>query len=198
LNPEGPQLLGFVGDLFIERDRPDEVFRSITEELHGFGALFGNLEAMYTEHPHIAPSSTFPVWGHPKSIPAFAAAGFDVLSLANNHTLCAGYEAMLETRRALRGLGIATCGAGASFAEAHEPAIISADGRRVAFLVYSSIFPFGYEARGNRPGLAAIRTRTHYEAQHPNVPSRLEASDPGRRNFLKTSRRSAPILSGLA
>jgi poly-gamma-glutamate synthesis protein (capsule biosynthesis protein) len=83
--------------------------------------------------------------------------------MANNHALCVGYDAMLGTRRGLEDLGIATSGVGETLAEARRPRIVEAAGCRVAVLAHASIFPFGYEARANRPGVAPTRTRNHFE-----------------------------------
>lgn len=46
----------------------------------------------------------------------------DVCCLANNHVIDWGYAGLEETLRALRGRGIATCGAGEDAAEAWAPA----------------------------------------------------------------------------
>jgi hypothetical protein len=69
----------------------------------------------------------------------------------------AGHAAMLENRDRLRQQGIKTCGAGASLADAREPAVLERAGIRVAFLAYASVFPTGYEARSEVPGLVPLR-----------------------------------------
>jgi hypothetical protein len=76
---------------------------------------------------------------------------------------------MLETRARLKALGVKTCGVGACLAEAREPAIVEADGLRVAFLAYASMFPVGYEARSNSPGLAPVRAYNFWRELSPGV-----------------------------
>jgi hypothetical protein len=53
-------------------------------------------------------------------------------------------------------------GAGGDIAEARSPAIIDRGGVRVGVLAYASVFPHGYEACGSVPGLASIRSYTHF------------------------------------
>jgi poly-gamma-glutamate synthesis protein (capsule biosynthesis protein) len=72
-------MLAFVGDLFVEREEPLEAFGAINEELHAVDLLFGNVEAPYTNEPHVSPSSPYPLHGDPKSLPAFKSAGFSVV-----------------------------------------------------------------------------------------------------------------------
>lgn len=74
---------------------------------------------------------------------------------------------------------MATCGAGKDLAEAREPAVVEAGGIKVAFLAYASVFPYGYEARMNVPGLAPMRAYNHYRDpylnyQAPGIPPRIE------------------------
>ena len=150
-------LLGFVGDLMIDRDRPGEALEKVSGILGSVDMMFGNLEGAFSDDPHPAPSGGTPLFPGAANLDAFGPAGFDVLSMANNHIVDAGHAAMLENRARLHAMGVMTCGAGANFAEARTPAIFSADGFRIAVLAYASVFPMGYEARSNVPGLAPMR-----------------------------------------
>ena len=80
------------------------------------------------------------------------------MSLANNHTLDYGSEALQDTIAALDKAGIKHAGAGMSAAEATAPAIIEARGKTIAFLSYSDILPEGFVATQSSPGIAAART----------------------------------------
>lgn len=66
-------------------------------------------------------------------------------------------------------------------AAALRPAIVERKGVRVAFFAVASVFPVGYEARDGRPGLAAIRIRTHYSVPDPTF------WDPGARPLITTA-----------
>jgi poly-gamma-glutamate synthesis protein (capsule biosynthesis protein) len=155
-------LLGLAGDLLIDRDNPHEVFTDVRDLLRAPDILFANLESPYSDAPGVAITANLTVVPRMHNLDAYAPAGFHVMSLANNHIVDAGHAAMLETRAHLRKQGIATCGAGEQLATARRPAIIERNGVRVGFLAYASVFPHGYEARSNIPGLAPLRAYNHF------------------------------------
>jgi len=173
-------LIGLVGDLLIDRERPDEALHEVRNLLEVPDVLFGNLEGSFTNDPHLSPSAGIPLTPPAHNLDAFARAGFNVLSLANNHIVDAGHAAMLENRERLRAQGVHTCGAGENIADARQPAIIDVRGLRMAFLAYASVFPMGYEARSNVPGLAPLRA---YDLFHPAL---ANYHAPGTMPFLQT------------
>lgn len=59
----------------------------------------------------------------PRHIAHLANAGFDLLSLANNHGMDYGWEGLRQTIGLLEGAGIAHSGGGANMAEAERPAV---------------------------------------------------------------------------
>jgi poly-gamma-glutamate capsule biosynthesis protein CapA/YwtB (metallophosphatase superfamily) len=159
-------LLGFVGDILIDRAEPESVFQAVSDVLAAPDVLFGNCEAPYTTSPHLAPTSGIPLTPHPSNTKAFD--HFDVLSLANNHIVDAGHAAMLETADHLRAVGAIPIGIGRDIAEARRPAKVQCGGLRLAYLAYASVFPFGYEARSGWPGLAPVRAMNHHIERLPN------------------------------
>jgi poly-gamma-glutamate synthesis protein (capsule biosynthesis protein) len=159
-------LLGFVGDLLVDRDDPESVFDAVAEALATPDILFGNCEVPYTADPHLAPSSPDPLFAHPDNTRALH--HFDVLSLANNHVVDAGHDAMLETAEHLRRVGAVPVGIGRDIDEARRPAVVERNGLRVAYLAYASVFPHGYEARAGWPGLAPVRSLNHHVERLPN------------------------------
>ena len=161
-------LIGLVGDVLVDRDDPSRPFAGTASALRDLDIRFGNCEAPYTEAPHLAPTAGAALTPHPSNLQGLKAAGFDVMSLANNHVVDAGHEAMLETADRLRDLGIAVCGAGRDLAEARRPAIVRSGGVSVGFLAYASVFPFGYEAREGWPGVAPLRAYNHLVEAYPN------------------------------
>ncbi len=94
-----------------------------------------------------------------RSPPSFAtqlrAAGVDVGSLANNHALDFGVDALADTVDNLRNAGVAPVGAGSNRATALTPAEFTVAGQRVAVLAGSQIIPPRWPARNDRPGIAA-------------------------------------------
>lgn len=100
----------------------------------------------------------------PRMASVFSECGFDVVSLASNHAMDWGPEAMLDTADVLRARGLRVIGAGRDLAEARAPAIIEKNGVTVAFLAYCSVLREGYAARPHQPGVAPMRVHTYYEA----------------------------------
>jgi poly-gamma-glutamate capsule biosynthesis protein CapA/YwtB (metallophosphatase superfamily) len=176
---EKSAMIGFVGDLLVDRDDPLSVFAQIQPAIDAPDILFGNMEGSFTDDPHPAPSGGTPLFPGAHNLDVFSAVGFDVLSLANNHIVDAGHAALLENLARLKTQGVATCGAGATLAEARKPAVLETHGLKVAFLAYASVFPNGYEARSNMPGLAPLRSydlwRPAFDNYHlPGTPPRTQ------------------------
>jgi poly-gamma-glutamate capsule biosynthesis protein CapA/YwtB (metallophosphatase superfamily) len=155
-------LIGMVGDLLIDREQPDEALDYVKDLLAAPDVLFGNLEGNFSDNPHPAPSGGIPVIPAGKNLDAFAKAGFSILSMANNHVVDGGHAAMLENRARLRAHGVQTCGAGENISDARQPAIVNSRGVRIAFIAYASVFPMGYEARSNVPGITPLRAYDLY------------------------------------
>ncbi len=83
-------------------------------------------------------------------------AGFDVLSLANNHTGDFGPRALVETVDRVRGAGIAPVGAGADAAAAAVPAVVRRGGVRFGFLAFNAIGETPRAGSGT-PGAVSLR-----------------------------------------
>jgi poly-gamma-glutamate synthesis protein (capsule biosynthesis protein) len=110
-----------------------------------------------------------------------AQAGFDILSLANNHSLDYGYEALFETIDGLDRLGIRHIGAGKLHSEAVAPEIVERKGQRIGFVAFTSLLPTGAAASDKRPGLAPIHVHVAYE-----VNPYFEMEEPGNQPQVKT------------
>jgi poly-gamma-glutamate capsule biosynthesis protein CapA/YwtB (metallophosphatase superfamily) len=75
----------------------------------------------------------------PSVVRLLTRAGFDALSLANNHTGDFEQEALLATVRRLRGSRVVPFGAGADRVEAARPAVLTAAGTRFGLLGFNAI-----------------------------------------------------------
>jgi poly-gamma-glutamate synthesis protein (capsule biosynthesis protein) len=164
-----PALLGFVGDVMIDRDDPDTAFDLVRGALQVPDVLFGNAECVYSDNPVLAPSAAVVAVAGTHNAAGLGPAGFDVMSLANNHIVDAGHEGMTSTRELIRDQGIATVGAGCNLTEARRAAVLAAGDARVSYLAYASFFPTGYEAREDWPGLAPMRSRNFYVEKVTNL-----------------------------
>jgi len=162
LNNDVPLMIGLAGDVMIDRDNPSEVFSEVGALLRAPDILFANLESPYSDTPGVSMTANIAVVPRAHNLNAYAPAGFSVMSMANNHIVDGGHAAMLQTRGRLLEQGILTCGAGKNLLEARRPAIIERRGVKVGFLAYASVFPHGYEARSNVPGLAPLRAYNHF------------------------------------
>ncbi|WP_027659658.1 CapA family protein [Salinispora fenicalii] len=160
-----------VGDLLIARDCPHEIFRHARDQLVEADITFGQLETAYSDEG--SRGSSGPRGAVPHDVSNYAAlphAGFNVISMASNHTGDWGSDALLDCIGRLRRDGITVVGAGADIDEARRPGIVERDGTRVGFLAYCSVAPDGYYAGRNKHGVAPIRAMTHYEAYEPDQP----------------------------
>lgn len=95
--------------------------------------VFGNLEGALTDGGEPWPKS-FNFRTPPQYAPGLAAAGFDIVALANNHAMDYGVIGLLDTVSALNSTGVGYAGAGLNDASAWAPAVIEANGMRVAFI----------------------------------------------------------------
>ncbi|HET7044404.1 MAG TPA: CapA family protein [Gaiellaceae bacterium] len=133
-------------------------WRGVAGTLRAADVTAGNLEtAVSTRGEPVAKRYTFR--GPPRALPAMAKlAGFDVLTLANNHSGDYGSAALLDTLRHVRAAGILPIGAGGNERQARRPAILDAGGLRIAFLGYSDVNPLGFPATATTPGTARADT----------------------------------------
>ena len=81
-------------------------------------------------------------------------AGFDVLTLANNHILDYGYEGLYSTLNVLKRLNISSCGAGRDLESAEEGVVVQKGCWRVGFLAYSLTYPSDFWASSKKCGTA--------------------------------------------
>lgn len=79
--------------------------------------------------------------------------GVDCVTLANNHALDYGRDALLDTIAHLDAAGIATVGAGPDERSARAPAVLQRDGARIG-VVGVTDHPAGFAAAAHRPGVA--------------------------------------------
>ena len=129
-------------------------WRSVAPTLRRADITIGNLETAVSERG-IASTKKYTFRGPPSALkPVHALAGFDVLTLANNHSGDFGRDALLDTVNAVHAAGMLSIGAGATSYRARRPAIVVEGGLRVAFLGYSDVNPLGFSATETSPGTA--------------------------------------------
>jgi poly-gamma-glutamate capsule biosynthesis protein CapA/YwtB (metallophosphatase superfamily) len=114
-----------------------------------------NLECCISERgrPWEAPGKPFFFRAPPQAVELLALLGVDCVTLANNHALDYGFDALADTLDHLAAAGIATVGAGSNLEQARRPAVLAAWGLRVAVLGVTD-HPADFAAGPDRPGVA--------------------------------------------
>jgi len=132
-------------------------FLNVAQELAAADVTVANMENPISDRITVNHNYGTYVFGtSTRATKGLTFAGFDAVSLANNHTLNAGQGALLDTFRALNAANVKYFGAGANIAEARRPAIVQAKGVRFAFLGYDDITGSAYGAGPSRPGNAPL------------------------------------------
>lgn len=100
-----------------------------------------NEEFPFSKRGTPAPDKQFTFRVHPEKVKLMQEMGIDLVTLANNHALDYGRDAMLDTIDTLDHAGIRHVGAGKNLAEARKPAIVELNGRTFAFIGATRVYP---------------------------------------------------------
>lgn len=125
-----------VGDVLLWMRNGKEPFALVQHELRQKDLLFGNLETVLSESGTESKKrwvNTTP----PEAGEYLKSAGFDILSVANNHTLDLGREGFENTLKGLEARGIAYIGGGRGD-DPPEGLVVEHNGIRLGFLAYTS------------------------------------------------------------
>lgn len=169
LSPTPPPLVSLiaVGDISFSRSVERIVkkennyfypFLKVSDFLKTGDIVFGNLETPITPGRETQTGEMI-FRSNPQSAQALKQAGFNILSLANNHTPNFGEKGLLDTFNYLSNQEIKYVGAGKNSSEAYSPVTLEIKGIKFAFLAYTdnSLVPLSYEAKENRAGIAFLR-----------------------------------------
>ena len=90
----------------------------------------------------------------PEKVSIFKEMGIDAVTLANNHALDYGTDALLDTCEVLDGAGILHTGAGKDLDAAKQPVVFEKNGQRVALIGATRVIPeAGWAAAKSHPGM---------------------------------------------
>jgi poly-gamma-glutamate synthesis protein (capsule biosynthesis protein) len=156
--------LALAGDTMLGRgvarrlaaEGPRSVFAPEVREITASADLFVlNLECCVSARgaPLRLPGKPFFFRAPPAATELLALLGVDCVTLANNHALDFGPEALVDTLDHLAAAGIAAVGAGVNVAAARRPAVLDAAGLRLA-VVGVTDHPEEFAAGPDRPGVA--------------------------------------------
>ena len=160
----GAVRVAIAGDVHGERHLGERVRRGLPL-LDGVASVIrdADVSAVNLETPAGSPGQPQPkqyvFLAPPELLRVLKSDGVDVVSLANNHALDHGRGTMLDTIARARGEGLVVVGAGADAAEAYEPRVVDANGRRVAFVGLSMVVPPGWAATSTTAGVASAYDR---------------------------------------
>ena len=164
MNTESNLVLYGVGDVGPIHEPMDAYSNLARPALAAADIRFGQCERVYSErgalqlHSGGAHSRV-----QPRLASVFSDCGFDIVSVASNHAMDWGADALLDTIELLDNKGSRTVGAGRNLAEARRPVFIEKNGVRVAFLAYCTILNEGYAAGPDKAGIAPLRAHTYYQ-----------------------------------
>lgn len=179
--PPSETTVVFVGDIMLSRAVGDEMqrrqdwawpFRKVQNVTRSADILFGNLEGPISAQG-ASTGSPYSFRADPHALDGLIVAGFDALSVANNHIGDWGRVAMEDTFRMLNTGGITVVGGGENAAEAHTARVIEADGVRFGLLGYSPLAPRAMQAGSNTAGITAYASGRMVEDIH----AALESAD---------------------
>lgn len=125
----------------------------LLEVLAATDGMLLNLECCLSDRGEPWPGRVFHFRGPPPAAEALRLLGVRAVTLANNHALDFGPDALLDTLAALGAAGIVAAGAGPDRALARAPALLTVGSLRLA-VVSVTDDPEEYAARSHRPGVA--------------------------------------------
>ena len=154
--------LAFVGDVCLSflGNAPTGTFEfpewpAIKREIGEYGFLVGNLECCLVD-AQCSEQARQQTMAVPATVagPFLGAIGFSDLTMANNHSLDCGPEAVPVTRASLSAYGMRGFGAGLDKHEAEEIAFVERNGHRVAFI--GACDKSEFYAKSDRAGIAPL------------------------------------------
>jgi hypothetical protein len=114
------------------------IFGDLQENIASADVAFLNLEAPLTRRGtpiRKAGKKAGPnLRADPACFDAVSGAGFDVVSLANNHTMDQGVEGLEDSLTVCQDAGVLSCGAGQNLGEARKPAFLTRQGVIIAII----------------------------------------------------------------
>ena len=164
-----PITLMFVGDIMLDRGVESRVneygkgdyrwpFLKVADYLKEADILFGNLESLISDKGENV-GSIYSFRANPEAIEGLIYAGFDIISVANNHIFDYGREAMEDSFQRLKEAGIDYVGGGFNEREAHSPIVKEIAGTKIAFLAYTNLGTPYWSAKGEQSGIAWLNEK---------------------------------------
>ncbi|THB63460.1 MAG: CapA family protein [Gammaproteobacteria bacterium] len=147
----GDMMVGNWGENLLAKNGANYPFEKVAKYLQKADIATGNLEGPHcTTGKAMEKRFTFKI--KPSYLSGYKWAGFDVLTVSNNHAMDYGAKCFLQSNAAVEKLGIKVCGGGKNLSDANKPAVIERNGISVAVLGYSATYPKEAWANTKRAG----------------------------------------------
>lgn len=133
----------------------------LLQELNAADILMINNEFPYSDRGEAMADKQFVFRCSPSYVKALTEMGVDIVSLANNHTLDYGKDALRDTFTTLDKAGILYGGAGDTVERAQEIQVIEANGKKFGFIAVSRVIPTtDWKVENSAPGLFSCYDET--------------------------------------
>ncbi len=127
---------------------------SLRETIAESDLFMANLEFPFSDRGTKAADKQFTFRVSPSRVSVLQEIGPDLVTVANNHALDYGTDALIDTCDTLDAAGILHVGAGKNLEEAKKPQIIEKNGKKIGFIGVTRVFPTGdWAASTTRPGM---------------------------------------------
>jgi poly-gamma-glutamate synthesis protein (capsule biosynthesis protein) len=166
INAVGDIMLGGRWAATIRKTGYDAPFRGVAAELKEGDLSIANLESPVARGGNEFSGKKFRFRAESEVAGALRRSGINLVTLANNHSMDFGEQALLETMENLKSAGVAWIGAGENLAEARKMALYTIKGKKIAFLGYSLTQPLEFFAGKNRPGTTPGFEKIYIEDIH--------------------------------
>lgn len=177
-------LLTAVGDVFLpgtvrfvdgkvlssDEELGKTVFDRVAPYFQKSDVNFCNLEAALSNKGNPQAGRYAAFRSFPSMIEVLKKGKIDFVSVANNHSIDYGWEALSDTLDLLRQNGIGFSGGGRNMEEARKPALVKKKGLTIGLLSYTANVntPMGFKASEEREGLAPVRISPFFLPDHTN------------------------------
>ncbi len=134
--------IAFLGDIMLgrmvgkslEENGPEYPWGDTLGQLKKADLRIANLECLISEKGEPWPNKFYNFRAPPSALKSLEIAGIDCVSLANNHAMDFGFDAMSDMFKRLDSAGIRHAGAGNNLKEAMEPAVLDSKGLKISLV----------------------------------------------------------------
>lgn len=130
------------------------VAQELLDEMDRADIFMINQEFPFSSRGVQAPDKQFTFRAEPSYIKIFQEMGVDIVTLANNHSLDYGAEALMDSIQTVSEAGIEHVGAGSIADEAQKEVVFERNGYKIGFLAASRVIPVPeWNIENAQPGL---------------------------------------------